>query len=174
MQVQRWPDKSPTKQTCGRIRREIIFIVGLICDICRHLIDEKLYKEEHTSEVFKLQPSDSFVSFINQLLLKFNRKKNQDKFLKEFYGKTNSNWKEYFHPYGEKKIVFLMLIHLPERLIGFLKIKQDDQGQGISEVQLIVVKIQKLDQPVLKSSPVGKVLPTSHLAGSILTGMEIV
>jgi hypothetical protein len=65
-------------------------------------------------------------------------------------------------------------IHLPERLIGFLKLKQDDQGQGISEVQLIVVKIQKLDQPVLKSSPVGKILPTSHLAGSIFTGMEIV
>jgi hypothetical protein len=31
-------------------------------------------------------------------------------------------------------------------LIGFLKLKQDDQGQGISEIQLIVVKIQKLDQ----------------------------
>ncbi len=50
-------------------------IAGLIRDIGRHFIDEKLYNKEHTSEVFELQPSDSFVSFINQVLLKFNRKR---------------------------------------------------------------------------------------------------
>ena len=85
----------------------------------------KNFEEEHTAEIFKLKPSDSFVNFINQLLTKFKRKRNQDKLLKEFYGGTNSNWKEYFHPCKEKKVVFLMLIHLPERLIGFLE--QDDK-----------------------------------------------
>ena len=73
---------------------------SLIRDIGRYLGDEKLYKEEHIAEVFKLQPSDLFVRVLNELLLKFKRKRSHDKFLKEFYGKTNSNWKEYFHPYG--------------------------------------------------------------------------
>ena len=81
---------------------------------------KNFYKEEHTAEIIKLKPSDSFVTFI-----KFKRKRNQDKLLKEFYGGTNSNWKEYFHPCKEKKVVFLMLIDLPERLIGFLE--QDDK-----------------------------------------------
>lgn len=32
----------------------------LMRDIGRHLADEKLYKDEHTAEVFKLQPSEYF------------------------------------------------------------------------------------------------------------------
>ena len=102
-------------------------VCSIIRDIGRHLVDEKLYKEERTAEIFKLHPSESFVSFVNQSLLKFKRRRNQDKFLREFYGNSYANWTEYFHPYGEQKIVFLMLIHLPQRLIGFLEEGQDDQ-----------------------------------------------
>ena len=109
-------------------------ICSIIRDIGRHLVDEKLYKKEQTAEIFKLHPSKSFVSFVNQLLLKFKRKRNQDKFLKDFYGNLHANWKEYFHPYGEQKIVFLMVIRLPQRLLGFLEKGQDDQR--ISKVQL--------------------------------------
>ena len=84
---------------CSSSSEDVIIVTkekmaSLIPDIGRYLVDEKLYKKEHSAEVFKLEPSDSFVSFINQLLLKYKRKKNQDKFLKEFYGNTNSNWKE--------------------------------------------------------------------------------
>ena len=97
-------------------------ISGLIRDIGEHLIDEKLYKKEHIAEVFKLQPSGSFVAFINQSI---NLKgKEIRKNFWEFYGGTNSNWKEHFHSYKEKKVVFLMLI--PERLIGFLE--QNEKG----------------------------------------------
>ena len=117
-------------------------MASLIRDIGRYLVDEKLYRKEHSAEVFKLEPSDSFVSFINQLLLKYKRKKNQDKLLKEFYGNTNSNWKEYFHPYEEKKFVFLMLIHLPERLIGLLKGKPGNQGTS----EVLVVFISNVHQ----------------------------
>lgn len=111
-------------------------ISSIIRDIGRFLADEKIYKEEQIAEVFKLQPSDSFVKNISSLLLKFKRKKSQDKFLKEFYGTTNANWKEYFHPYNDKKIVFLMLIHLPERLIGLL----EHGGQEISESEVYIYK----------------------------------
>ena len=74
---------------------------------------------------------------LDELLLIFERKRSHDKCLKEFYGKTNSNWKEYFHPYGDKKIVFLMLIHLPERLIGILE--QADQESSNPEVLIFIL-----------------------------------
>ena len=48
-------------------------ISDLILNIAKHLVDEKLFKEEHTAEIFNLKPSDSFLTFINQLLLKFKR-----------------------------------------------------------------------------------------------------
>lgn len=104
---------------------------SIIRDIGRYLTDEKLYKSEQVAEVFKLEPSQSFVAFLNEILLKLKRKKSKDKFLKEFYGNTNAHWKEYFHPYPNKKIVFLMLIHLPERL---LKCIEEDKGPSDSEV----------------------------------------
>jgi hypothetical protein len=80
----------------------------IIRDIGHYLTDEKLYKPEQAAEVFKLEPSETFVKFLNDLL-KLKRKKSKDKFLKEFYG-INANWHEYFHPYLDKKMVFLMLI----------------------------------------------------------------
>ena len=42
----------------------------IIRDIRRYLTDEKLYKPEQAAEVFKLEPSESFVTFFNDLLLK--------------------------------------------------------------------------------------------------------
>ena len=49
-------------------------------------------------------------------MLRFKRKMSKDRFMKQFYGNTNSHWQEYFRPYPDKKIVFLMLIHPSERL----------------------------------------------------------
>jgi hypothetical protein len=88
----------------------------IIRDIGRYLADEKLYKPEQAAEVFKLEPSETFVKFLNDLLL---------------YGNTNANWHEYFHPYPDKKMVFLMLIHLPERLLICI---EQDKGPSDSEV----------------------------------------
>ena len=87
---------------------------SFIRDIGPYLTDEKLYKPEQILDVFKLEPSESFVNFLNDIMVKFKRKKSKDKFLKQFYGNTNAHWREYFHPYHDKKTVFLMLIHLPE------------------------------------------------------------
>ena len=53
-------------------------ICAIIRDIGQHLVDEKLYIEERAAEIFKLHPTDSFVSFVNQMLLKFKRRRNQD------------------------------------------------------------------------------------------------
>ena len=48
--------------------------------------------------------------------------------VKEFYGNTNTHWKEYFH------YLFLMSIHLPEHL---LKCNQEDKGLSDSKVLCI-------------------------------------
>lgn len=97
-------------------------MLSLIRDIGRYLTDEKIYKQEQITEIFNLQPSDSFIAAMDKLLSKFQSKKNQDKFLQEFYGMTKANWEEFFHPCTDPKVVFLMLIHLPERLLGFLEL----------------------------------------------------
>ena len=96
-------------------------IQSVIRDIGRYLSDENIFKKEQITEVFNLQPSDSFLAAMNKLLSKFKLKKNQDKLLQEFYGLANANWKEYFHPCSDPKVVFPMLMHLPERLIRFLE-----------------------------------------------------
>ena len=104
---------------------------SIIRDIGRYLTDEKLYKPKQAAEVFKLEPSESFVKFLNDILVKLRRKKSKDQFLKEFYGNTNAHWQEYFHPYPDKKMVFLMLIHLPERLLTCI---EEDIKPSDSEV----------------------------------------
>ena len=121
---------------------------SLIRDIAKYLADEKLYQKEHIEEVFKFEPSDDFIRVVNDLLVKFKRKQSHDKFLKEFYGKTNSNWKEYFHLCNDKKIVFLMLIHLPERLIGFLD-KKDDKGSSNPEVLIFIFIYHAINTNIL-------------------------
>ena len=68
-------------------------IKSVIRDIGRYLSDENIYKKEQITEIFKLQPSDSFLAAMNKLLSKFKLKKNQDKLLQECYGLANANWK---------------------------------------------------------------------------------
>ncbi len=111
MQIKRWLTKHQRSKhveqlgessSSSKLDKNVISmenICSIIRDIGRHLVDEKLYKKERTAEIFKLHPSELFVSFVNQSLLKFKRKRNQDKFLKEFFGNSYANWKEYFHPY---------------------------------------------------------------------------
>ena len=66
---------------------------------------------------------------MNKLLSKFKLKKKQDKLLQEFYGLGNANWKEYFHFCSDPKVVFLMLIYLPEKLIRFLELADKEISQ---------------------------------------------
>ena len=105
----------------------------IIRDIGKYLTDEKLFQTKQIEEVFKLEPSAHFVSFLNDILDKWKRKKSKEKFLKEFYGSTNTHWQKYFHPYPDKKMVFLMLIHLPERLLLF--VERNDSTMDKAEVQ---------------------------------------
>ena len=105
---------------------------SIIRDIERYLTDEKLYKPKQAAEVFKLEPSESFVNFLNDILVKLRRKKSKDQFLKEFYGNTNAHWQEYFHPYPDKKMVFLMLIHLPERLLTCIEEDKPSDSEVIA------------------------------------------
>ena len=60
------------------------YLCCIIRVIGRYLADEKLYKQERIGEVFQLQPSDSFVEMINNMLLKYKiiRKKDKDNFLR--------------------------------------------------------------------------------------------
>ena len=103
--------------------------MSLIREIGKSLTDEKIYPAKQVAAVFKLHPSKSFIQDVNALLHKFHRKKDRDKLMQEYYGKMYASWKEYFHPCKDQKVVFLMLINLPERLI----ILTQDGSQVTSE-----------------------------------------
>ncbi len=40
--------------------------------------------------------------------------------MKDYFGTMYHSWKEYFHPLSDQKVVFLMLVNLPERLITLI------------------------------------------------------
>ena len=103
--------------------------MSLIHEIGKSLTDEKIYPAEQVAAVFTLHPSKSFIQDVNALLHKFHRKKDSDKLMQEYYGKMYASWKEYFHPCKDQKVVFLMLVNLPERLI----ILTQDGSQVTSE-----------------------------------------
>ena len=81
----------------------------------------------------------SFVTFLNDNFGKF-RKKNKDKLFRGFYCGINKHWQEHFHPYSDKKIIFLMLIHLPERLLLFME-KNDNKVKTKAKVLWSVVLV---------------------------------
>ena len=56
----------------------------IIQDIGRYLTDEKLYKPEQAAEVFKLEPSESFVTFLNDLLIELKQRKAKTSSKKSF------------------------------------------------------------------------------------------
>lgn len=101
-------------------------VLTLIREIGNYLTDEKIYPSKQVADVFTLKPTQSFLQDVNALLHKFHRKKDRDKFMKEFFGKMYGSWKDYFHSCNDHKVVFLMLVNLPERLLTTLK-NEDSQ-----------------------------------------------
>jgi hypothetical protein len=108
-------------------------ILSIIREIGKFLTDEKIYPKKLVAEVFNMQPSKSFVDDINALLDKFHRKNDRDRFMKEYYGKMYGSWKEYFHPFSNHKVVFMMLVNLPERLITLLQDSQVTNEDTVSK-----------------------------------------
>lgn len=113
-------------------------MLSIIRDIGKYLSDESIYKKEHIAEIFGLRPSASFVSAMNDILKKFYGNRDQDKMLQRFYGETSKNWKEYFIPCEDQKIVNLMLIHLPERLLTFLEEDKTTEEKVFNFILVII------------------------------------
>ena len=108
-------------------------VLALIREIGKKLTDEKIYSSKQVADVFTLKPSQLFLQDVNDLLHKFQRRKDREKFMKEFYGKMYGSWKEYFNPWNDNKVVFLMLVNLPERLLTTLK---NEDSEATCEVEV--------------------------------------
>ena len=106
-------------------------VLSLIREIAKSLTDEKIYPETYVTRVFDLKPSKSFIENVNGLLHKFHRKNDRDRFMKDYFGTMYRSWKEYFHPFSDQKVVFLMLVNLPERLITLI-LKESESLKSIS------------------------------------------
>ena len=93
----------------------------MIKEIKKKLCDSRLYGKDTVGEVDKLQPSNSFFTYVGNLLKSFSKNLSQDKLLEKFYGNVYDNWKVYFPTAKDGKYVFLVLIHLPEKLVRYYK-----------------------------------------------------
>lgn len=117
-------DKAPEKDSIEKQMPKYVTeekLLSIIREIGKSLVDENIYQKKQVDEVFNLKPNGSFLEAVNALLHKFKRKKDRDIFIKEYYGKMYGSWKEYFHPLSDHKVVFLMLVNLPERLICLIQ-----------------------------------------------------
>ena len=122
--------KAKTQIPCYVTEEKILSIAR---EIRKFLTDEKIYPKKLVAEVFNMQPSKSFVDDINALLDKFHGKNDRYRFMKEHYGKMYGSWKEYFHPFSNQKVVFMMLVNLSERLITRLQDSQVTNEDTVSK-----------------------------------------
>lgn len=106
------------------------FALTLIRETGKYLKDEKIYPSKQVADIFTLKPTQSFLQYVNALLHKFHRKKDRDKFMKQFFRKIYGSWKDYFHSCNNHKVVFPMPVNLPERLLTTLK-TEDSQVTSI-------------------------------------------
>lgn len=95
---------------------------NMLADIMQNITESKLYPETilaKASEVFP--PSPHFYESLAKLFSTFAKELSLDKLMKQFYGEMYDNWKTYFPSSEDGKYVFLLLIHLPEKLVAFQK-----------------------------------------------------
>ena len=104
--------------------------VTMVKEVGKFLEDEKMYPEKKVTQVSNLRPSKSFLADINTQLHRFYRKNDRDRFMKDFFSNMYGSWKEYFKPCDDHIVVFMMLVHLPERLIALV---QDHDSEMNSE-----------------------------------------
>lgn len=116
-------------------------IKDIVEEIKKKVRDTNLYGKDTLDEVEKLQPSGSFYNDLAKLYKRFAKNLNQDKFLEKFYGIMHTNWKGYFPATKDGKYAFVMLIHLPEKLVRYYKERNLD---GDSEVCKPVFKISTM------------------------------
>ena len=81
----------------------------MIKEIKKKLRDSHLYGKGTVDEVDKLQPSNSFFTYVGNLSKSFSKNLSQDKLLEKFYGNMYNNWKLYFSTAKDGKYVFLVL-----------------------------------------------------------------
>lgn len=98
-------------------------IDNMLAEIIKKLRESQLYGEDVLAEVEKLHPSACFYESMGKLFGKFARNLSQDNFLEEFYGKMYGDWETFFPSFEKGKYVFLVLIHLPEKLVNYHKQK---------------------------------------------------
>jgi hypothetical protein len=102
-------------------------------EIVEKLRDEKLCPEAILTAITNVKPSEEFLAFIKTIFGKFCRKQNQDVLLANFCKEIYMKWKTFLPSCSNQKAINLLLIHLPQKLVGYYK---DAASSGIEEVSI--------------------------------------
>ena len=100
---------------------DISLLESWIKEIAENLRDEKIYPKGIVTAASRLKPCVEFLDFVSEILNKFSRKCSQDVLLSVFYKEIYSKWKSFFPSCNDQKVVNLVLIHFPQKLIAYYK-----------------------------------------------------
>lgn len=85
------------------------------------LIKDDLYGPDINAALEKVSSSKALFKVVLPIYEKFCRKKNQDKLLEEFYGLLPITPSTFLHC-TDANVANLIMIEIPDRLVGFLKL----------------------------------------------------
>ena len=95
---------------------------SIVDTIKRNIVPEKLYGDEIDSVVNNISATELLLKEVLPLYTKFCRNKNQDKLLESFYGlMLNSST---FLNCRDSRVANLVMIHVPDHLVGFANLDQ--------------------------------------------------
>lgn len=114
-------DRSSTTEQETRLSEDNL--ASAVEAIKTKLIKDDLYGPDINAALEKVSSSEALFKVVLPIYEKFCRKKNQDKLLEEFYGLLPITPSTFLHCM-DANVANLIMIEIPDRLVGFFKIAQ--------------------------------------------------
>ena len=120
---------SATKSAEQETRLSEENLASIVEDIKGKLIKDDLFGPDINSAIKKALSSKALFDAVSPIYNKFCHKKNQDKMLEDFYGLLPINPSTFLHC-TDANVANLIMIEIPDRLVGFFKIARSRQASN--------------------------------------------
>ena len=152
---------SATKSAEQETRLSEENLASIVEDVKGKLIKDDLFGPDINSAIKKALSSKALFDAVSPIYNKFCRKKNQDKMLEDFYGLLPINPSTFLHC-TDANVANLIMIEIPDRLVGFFKIARSRQASDNSSQEVTnAVEIDPSERG-----------PLSYIAGYIVSKMH--
>ena len=137
-------------------------LASIVEDIKTKLTKDDLFGGDINSALEKVSSSTALFDAVLPIYNQFCRKKNQDKMLEDFYGLLPIDPNVFLHC-TDGNVANLIMIEIPDRLVGFFKVARSRQEASNNPTQSVnsVVEIDPSERG-----------PLSYIAGYIVSKMH--